>query len=604
MKLRFLLLMLLPFLALAAMACSGDDDDATPAASATISGTIVRSSPTSAPSPASTLGTAPAATPTPQISAEEQAKNLKLLEAPQGMLEFTTDGPYVVPGDALGVFYLNIKTQQIEGWYDLIGGTSPVAFSGENRFSVFQRSQQTFEGGQTYPAGDYLGDRGTQAVYRWDGDAELVYEKTGFNSSEISARGPLVLFRVPVAGDKDWFALLNVETNKVESTFQADGQWGLISRDGSKIALVGNGTSVVDVATGKVSESSDAAFDALTGPEETGEPGKISSLEMIESRDGGRFVVVATSVQSSGLQTGSGAIWASYDWNGRQLTSGQGTNAYASSDGEYVAVAEPIPGASDSQWYSLTAVSSEDSSPAFRVVGAGERFPEQAYNRWLADDSGLVFKGPGNAFWLAMRSGEIRDYIGVPSPTEPGVFAVVGGPAGSVGALNADGKAIVSINFQGGVRDFVDPWGDRGDELRMLIPHGGHDGPPAVATIVQPYVEEAPYGGEPQLQINDVGVAFGLLQLYETPGSDTVVGQVASPYRVTVQEVAWRCSGSTSVDPSQCQHIDSNAPHDFMALVLGAQIGPDAPVSSYWARVTTSDGQEGWLLLQANVQGI
>ncbi len=374
-NLKQLLPALAAVVAVFALACSGgDDDEPTPSVSPTVPGTIVTAaSPTSVPSPSATLGTAPTATATPELTAEDQAENLKLLEVPTGMLQWVTDGPYVVPGDALGVFYLNIETQEIEGWYDLLGGTPPVSFSGEGRFSVFQRGEQVFRGGETYPAGVYLADRQSHLPYRWTGDAELVYEQTDlYSNNEITARGDLVLFRIPVAGGDDWFALLNARTNMVESTFQAEGQWGLISRDGSKIAIVGTDVSVVDVKDGTVEKLATDAFEDLIGPNEVGmEIGKWSNLDLSESADGDSFVIAVNASPPS-----TGGAWQRYEWSGDLLAKGNGSSVSVSPDGKYVAAAEAISIEDGSAfWHSYNVASTEDGEPEFRVVGVVKLTP-------------------------------------------------------------------------------------------------------------------------------------------------------------------------------------------------------------------------------------
>ena len=206
-----------------------------------------------------------------------------------------------------------------------------------------------------------------------------------------------------------------------------------------------------------------------------------------------------------------------------------------------------------------------------------------------------------------MRDGSFRDFVGVPSPHSPEVFGVVGsgvgGPQGS-GAVDAAGNPIVTVNFQGGVRDFADPWGDSGDEVRILVPHGGHGGPGLAVSIVEPYVEQPPYAqAAPPLQLSEVAVAYGLLDLYDEPAGN-VIGQVAAPHRVTVHEVALRCSGDSRAGSSECPLIASPVQSTFLALAGATGVSQDAPLTGLWARVTTPDGQAGWLLLQVQVQGI
>ena len=572
---------------IAAVALSGGSDDNgghTAVSSPTVPGTIVT---IATPSPAPTLETAPDATATPVQSAEEQARNFKLIEAPDGLLQFVTDGPYVVPPDGLGIFYLDIETGEIVGWYDLIGGTSPEASSGDNRFAVFERDQQTFQGGVIYPAGAYLADRETRTVYRWAGDAELVYQRWSFNGSDIAARDGLVLFRIPVEGGDDWFSLLDVDSGEVVVTFQAPGEWAIISDDTARIALASGDLVVVDVASGGVERIDEGI---LPGLDLEGVWG------LINSADGDSFIVYTNPAKERFI-----GVSLRYTWDGELLSQLTGSKIFPSPEGDYVAVAEPLALESESPesaspWYIFSAYDTADGSEVFRVVGVLPHYGFTAGNRWLADGSGFVVERPDYELTLAMRDGSFRDFAGVPSPDSPDVFGVVGG------AVEADGTPIIVVSFQGGIRDFADPWGDNGDEVRILIPHGGHGGPGSVATIIEPYVEQAPYAGEPPLQLSEVAVAFGLLDLYDEPAG-AVIGQVAAPYRVIVHEVVLRCSGDSRPDSQECPIIDPSLHAGFLALVSGVEVR-ESPLTGHWARVTTADGQEGWLLLQVNPQGL
>ena len=289
MRLGAALLVLVAVIAVVVLLSGGsDDDDAdTAIASPTIpSATVPSPSPT--PSPTPTLETAPDVTPTPVQGSEGPAPILTLVEAPAGLLQFVTDGPYVVPGDAQGIFYLDIETRAIVGWADLIGDTRPIASSGDNRFSVFERRDQTFQGGVTYPAGTYLADRETRAVYRWDGDAELALEKQAFNPGEIATRGALVLFRLPVDQADDRFSLIDVETGEVVTSFQAEATWAVISEDATKIALAGEDVFVVDVASGGLEPIADGVLETIDLEGE---------FELTNSPDGESFGVFSKPVK-------------------------------------------------------------------------------------------------------------------------------------------------------------------------------------------------------------------------------------------------------------------------------------------------------------------
>jgi hypothetical protein len=242
----------------------------------------------------------------------------------------------------------------------------------------------------------------------------------------------------------------------------------------------------------------------------------------------------------------------------------------------------------------------------FRVVGATGYLDHQAGSRWLADGSGVAVSGPGHQPRFAMRDGSFREFSGMPSPDSPEVFAVVCGPPDcGIGLVDAQGTSLFNLTFQGGVRDLVDAWGERGDELRVLTPHGGHGGPGLEISLVEPYVEQPPFDGQSALQLSALAVAYGLVNLYAEPGG-AAVGVVASPYRVTVHEVLMRCTGDFERygDVQDCPPLDTPAHRDFVALLTGTPVGEGTLLAGQWARVTTSDGREGWMLLQVNGVGI
>jgi hypothetical protein len=85
-----------------------------------------------------------------------------------------------------------------------------------------------------------------------------------------------------------------------------------------------------------------------------------------------------------------------------------------------------------------------------------------------------------------------------------------------------------------------------------------------------------------------------------------VTGQVAAPHRVVVEEVVRRCSGDFERNGavSDCETIEGTQHRDFVALVSGAAVEDGRRLAGTWARVTTPDGQQGWLLLQVNGIGI
>ncbi len=315
-----------------------------------------------------------------------------------------------------------------------------------------------------------------------------------------------------------------------------------------------------------------------------------------DTGDGETFLFVANPAKTrfSGIAT-------RYTWSGGQLSQVAGPKVFVSPRGDYVATMAPIAVREDGQaapWYTFNAFDMADGSPMFRVVGATPYFGFWAGNRWLADGSGLVVERPDQQLVLALRDGSFRDFRGLPSPDSLDIFGIYGG------AVDAEGNSIVSVTFEGGISDFVDPWGDGGDEVRLVVPHGGHGGPGFTASIVVPHVEEAPYAGAPQLQLSEIAAQSGLLNLYDEPAGANVVGILAAPYTVTVLEVVTRCSGDSFANPEECPVIDSPVQSNFLTIVTDSEAWLGRPLTGYWARVTGPDGQEGWILLQVSPQGI
>jgi hypothetical protein len=384
-----------------------------------------------------------------------------------------------------------------------------------------------------------------------------------------------------------------METGEVVQAFQAEGQYALLSADASRIAILRDKVAIIEVASGDIVVVGEGVRSALGV---TDQPGRrledAWNIELIETPEGDGFAFALRAAPELD------SLWQRYTWDGELLAEGIGAKVYISPDGSLVAVAERVPGDEPTAtWHVLNVLSTTDSTPVFRVVGVDEKYGVDR-NRWLADGSGIVVRWPSGLMTIAMRSTTFRDLIGSPSPTDVNVFDIGGGIA------DEEGDPIFQLSFPGGVRDFVDGWGDTGDEVRLLIPFGGHDCCGGSATIVEPYIESAPYVGPVQLQLSETAVAFGLLSLYDEPGGDIAVGQVGAPYRVTVLEVAVRCTGESFRDPQECPPTDSDAPANFIALVQGIEVEEDAPLTSYWARVTTLGGQEGWLLMQANQLGL
>lgn len=294
-------------------------------------------------------------------------------------------------------------------------------------------------------------------------------------------------------------------------------------------------------------------------------------------------------------------IAARYTWEGELVSQVAGPNVLVSPRGEYAAVAEPFPLDGDelnNPWEVFSAYDMADSSPTFRVVGVNPHLGFWRGNRWLSDGSGLVVQEPGGELVLAMRDGSLHPFVGMPSPDSNEVFATY------AGAVDADGNPIATAEFEGGVRDLTNPWGEDGNEVRLRVPHGGHGGPGLTASIVEPHVDEPPYG-DLYLQLSDEAAAAGLTGLRDEPGG-AIVGQVEAPYQLRVEETVRRCSGDfeTYGNVGNCSTLNTTSHEDFVTLTTDLAVQEGRLLAGLWARVTTTTGQQGWILLQVSGIGI
>jgi hypothetical protein len=182
----------------------------------------------------------------------------------------------------------------------------------------------------------------------------------------------------------------------------------------------------------------------------------------------------------------------------------------------------------------------------------------------------------------------------MPSPDSPGLFAVGSPVDGGPSVRDGSGNVLVGISPAGRSRSFVPPWGDIGTEIRFITPHGGHGGLGNARSLVQPYVEQAPYGGPPALQLSAAaaGAAF-----FNAPGGSQVVGRLPASSRITVQQAE-----ALRLEPGQAGYEE----HCQLLLRLtGQQAGIECRGALWgtWARTTLAGGQEGWMLVQVSPEG-
>jgi hypothetical protein len=143
---------------------------------------------------------------------------------------------------------------------------------------------------------------------------------------------------------------------------------------------------------------------------------------------------------------------------------------------------------------------------------------------------------------------------------------------------------------------FVPPWGASGSgaEIRFITPHGGHGGIGYALSLVQPYVQQAPYGGPPALQLR--AEAAGA-DLFDVPGGARAVGRLSAPLRLLIQETeALRMEPS---HPSYGEHCD------LLNLLSGQPPGSQCRgvLWGIWAKTTIANGLTGWVLVQVGPEG-
>ena len=571
---------------------SGEDGDETSVA--TLSVATASGATASVPPPTATGTPLPGAT--PAEGPGDVARGFAVAEAPEGILQFVTD-PAGIPEGNLGAYFQDVETGAIEGWNVLLEGTHHVAFSADNRFTLFQRDEQVFRGGVIYPAGQYLADRGTGNVYHVEGDARAVIAETQFNGSQIASEGSLVLFHQHAAG-AERFIVIDVEASPaVRGLYLVDsldgasqGVWGGFSSDGSRFVAVSENLVIVDL-TGETTPVNAEVWGA-------GRP-HARSIAIRNVAGGDSFLVLAEFVGGDA----SPGRWMHFDWDGDLLAEGAGLAFYPSPDGTRLAIYEPF-GDDALQSGLISAVATADGSPLFRAVGVTPWFSgHSGANRWLADNSGFVVSDSRLQMSYAMQDGTLGPYVGAPSPSNADRFVV----GGSI--VDGHANVVMQSVFPVSARDFVPPFGASGSEMRILTPFGGHDCCRGNPSLIQPFIDLPPYDDQPVLRLVDAAEGA---ELRNAPAGDTVVGTLTVPGPVTLHEVRTVCTDDSGPSiPMECRD-DPYVPEAFDAyygfLVTHGGFRPGdevwAPMRGYWARVTTADGIEGWLLLQLVILGL
>jgi hypothetical protein len=260
-----------------------------------------------------------------------------------------------------------------------------------------------------------------------------------------------------------------------------------------------------------------------------------------------------------------------------------------------IALAEPIsaPGDSLAPWYAFNTVDTRTGKDLFRVVGVRTALGYTTGNRWLADGSGLIVTDPSFRLWLAMRDGRFLPYTGMPSPESAGVFAVGSPVDGGPAVIDSSGNVLARISPPERSASFVPPWGEIGTEIRFITPHGGHGGIGFGVSLVQPYVETAPYSiGPPALQLKPEAVGA---RFRDAAGGGQVIGSLSDTARLTVHETS-----VLRLEPGQPGYSEQC---DLMQLLTEQPPGQCfGALFGIWARATAGE-LTGWVLVEVRPEG-
>jgi hypothetical protein len=383
-----------------------------------------------------------------------------------------------IPDESPGVYFLDVETGEVDGWYDPKGETRVIAVSGDSRLVAFRRGSPRNPPTRNLTSTLFLADRQTGAVYSWAGDAEPVLSSIAFQNNRLAALDDRLLMRIEDPDGDDWFALVDVDPEPtVVSTFQAPAFWGLLSADGKHAAVSWDSAYIADLATGRVRPATGGTVEL---PDHLFEQARVS---MQKAPNG--ILVTVSSPQDRFVGS-----WRRYSWSGELQAEGQGRDFLPSPDGSRLAVSEPLIVDEDESLLDvLNVLDTSDGSVEFRVIGVRSWLGGyDGANHWLADNSGVAVTAPRFA-GFATADGTFAPYKGLPSPTSTSVFARGGIP------VDGQGNPLQALDIGVRTRDFVPPWDDTGEVLRFETPHGGHDGPYSETTIVKPSIDTTGRGG-------------------------------------------------------------------------------------------------------------
>jgi hypothetical protein len=489
---------------------------------------------------------------------------------------------------AIGYYFLDIATGAVEGWYDPDGRLRFTGISDDNRLIAFVREQPEYKDGTLYNAGTVLIDRQNDRSYAVPRDFEVVTS----GGALAGGAGQVLLRYVYSAGDTSPFALVTldprprfVSTIELPSRFPGPQRpasfWAVFSPDGGHAAFYsGDDAWIVDLTTGEGSWGELGRRAILTGI------GARVAVDMRAISDGSGFVV------SKDINNGtSRPYWRSYSWDGALLAQGEGVHVQPSPDGTLVWELEPLPEpAKGLPLLVLSARRTSDGAPVFRITGV-TGFRGDAANLWLADNSGIVVGNQdGVVPVLALRTGEIFPKAGLPSRTDPRLFAHDTYVADRFGVQIGSGQVDSRKTA-----DFFPPWGMRSDEIRFVAPQLGYDYG-ITGYITQPQVESAPYSNPPQLFLAPHAVG---MTLRDAPLGN-VIGSISVAGPVNVLETQRICSQRVDESVARFALGCSTTHHDEYIALANVTWGFDASrqgtIGGTWAHVVLEDGQQGWIL--------
>ena len=539
-----------------ALGDGGDPDD-----QALVAAPEATYTPPALPDPPRPTSTPPGATPTPVPPLRAEAFALE--EAPPGAIEFVR----VAPGDKLNlpVYLVDPVTGAVEALRDPTRNFRLVHLDSSRLIALSNAVGLSQTGVETAPDGDLV-DRATGKVYRWR-SAILVALAEG-----------KAIFRIPDAAADDWFMVVDLNKGpQVAARFRAEANAALISSDGKQAAVWGSELYIVDIETGearmvqeKLSETS------------------VRANSVARNTDNGAAFLVASTPLDSKVE----ARWVHYTWRGDLILKGSGRTGLISPSGNLLGLLESP---SNVQATTYSFIDTHSGKPVFRITGVDSPYWYNGANRWLADESGIVIKDPSlprhNGLVVAMQDGRVFPFVGIPTPDPIGVIAL------GDWASDAEGNVLTQVRLPDGSVKRLAGWDPGASEIPLLPLQRCCHGPNRAAQVVTPRVELPPYSGPALVHLTADMLGAEIL---DQPAFGSVIGHLGVDL-VQIHEGVYVQEETPELYARNCEFFVRRI-QEFGDSCEGPR--KPTPIKGLWARVTTADGQQGWLLITVYLAAI